>query len=143
MANGDYAAAHGIPPVPPTALVKMGYDEINRSLDLIVWEDDQIRATVHPIAKGGTGATTAAQAKTNLGLPNVAVSNDGAGVLTLGAIGGNRVHIVSPGYVTDNTLAYLGDVTALSAELLPVIEGLQALVETLQARVAALEKKPK
>jgi hypothetical protein len=143
MANGDIAAAAGIPIVPPTALVKDGYDQINRALDVVVTQDNIIKGTVHPIAKGGTGATTASQAKTNLGLPNVAVSNDGGGNLTLGAIGGNRVHIVSPGYVTDNVLAYTTDVTALSAELLPVIETQARLIAALELRLAALEKKPK
>jgi len=33
MANGDIAAATGLPVVPPTADIRMGYDEINLTRD--------------------------------------------------------------------------------------------------------------
>lgn len=69
MANGDIAAAAGIPVVPATGKVKMGYDEINRALDLIVTEDNKVKAAVTAIAKGGTGATAAAAAAVNLNVP--------------------------------------------------------------------------
>jgi hypothetical protein len=59
MANGDIAAGAGWPIVPSTALVKMGYDEINLTRDLA--------AGVTPVTRGGTGATNAAEAVANLG----------------------------------------------------------------------------
>jgi hypothetical protein len=143
MANGDIAATRGIALVPPTGPVKNGYDEINRALDVVVLQDQEreaaMLARVVPIAQGGTGQTAVPAGIHALR----GVENDGAGNLRIGAIGGNRVRVINPGYVTDNTLAYVGDLTALSAELLPVIEALQALVATLEDRIAALEKKPK
>lgn len=33
MANGDIAAATGLPVVPPTADIRLGYDEINKTRD--------------------------------------------------------------------------------------------------------------
>lgn len=68
MANGDAAAAAGMDVVPPTGKVNKGYDEINKTRDYIA----QRTSTVVPIAKGGTGATTAAQARTNLAVPAAA-----------------------------------------------------------------------
>jgi hypothetical protein len=97
--------------VPSTALLKMGYDEINKSRDYIA---DRTSA-VTPIAKGGTGATTASAARTNLGLAStvaaVAAANTGGseGVLILGGAGG-RINVGAPntpgnaatkGYVDD------------------------------------------
>lgn len=63
MANGDTAAAAGMDIVPSTGKVQAGYDEINKTRDYIA----ERTATVTPIAKGGTGATTAADARTALG----------------------------------------------------------------------------
>jgi len=85
MTAGDAAAAIGLPVVPPTADVKLGYSEINTSRDLLA-EDitsgtrstSQItsgvfataRLPVIAVDKGGTGATTAAGARSNLGIPD-------------------------------------------------------------------------
>jgi len=69
MPNGDDAAAAGMDTVNPlTDLVKDGADEINLTRDYIA----QRTSAVQPIAKGGTGATTAADARTNLGVPAAA-----------------------------------------------------------------------
>jgi pyridoxal biosynthesis lyase PdxS len=82
MANGDAAAAVGFDIVLPTDDVREGYSEINKSRDYLanhitsgthsaaqitsgVFATD--RLPIVPIAKGGTNATTAAQALTNLG----------------------------------------------------------------------------
>lgn len=62
MANGDAAAAAGMDVVPGTADWRMGYDEINKSRDYIA----QRTSAVTPIAKGGTGATSAPDARTAL-----------------------------------------------------------------------------
>jgi hypothetical protein len=64
MANGDTAAAAGMDVVPSTSQAKKGYDEINKTRDYIA---DRTSA-VTPVAKGGTGATDAASARTNLGV---------------------------------------------------------------------------
>jgi hypothetical protein len=70
MAVGDDAAAAGYPLVTntgATGLVKDGAQEINRTRDFVA----QVKAlilTVLPIAKGGTGASTAAAARINLGI---------------------------------------------------------------------------
>ena len=82
MANGDAAAAVGFDIVLPTDDVREGYSEINKSRDYLanhitsgthsaaqitsgVFATD--RLPVVPIARGGTNATTAAQALINLG----------------------------------------------------------------------------
>jgi hypothetical protein len=62
MANGDAALAAGMDIVSGTADRRMGYDEINKSRDYIA----NRTAAVTPVAKGGTGATTAPAARTNL-----------------------------------------------------------------------------
>jgi len=83
MTAGDAAAAIGFPIVPGTAPIRNGYEEINTSRDLLA-EDitsgtrstaqitsgifASARLPVIAVNKGGTGATTAAQARTNLGI---------------------------------------------------------------------------
>lgn len=71
MAIGDDAIAAGYPVVPNTGVedgrIRYGAREINRTRDFIA----QVKAlipTILPINKGGTGATTAASARTNLGI---------------------------------------------------------------------------
>ncbi|KRC60923.1 hypothetical protein ASE14_08155 [Agromyces sp. Root81] len=66
MANGDDAAAAGMDVVPGTASVRQGYDEDNKTRDYIA----QRTNAVQPIAKGGTGSTTAADARSALGVPS-------------------------------------------------------------------------
>jgi hypothetical protein len=85
MTAGDAAAAIGFPVVAGTAAIRNGYAEINTSRDLLA-EDitsgtrsaAQItsgifataRLPVIAVDKGGTGATTAAAARSNLGIPD-------------------------------------------------------------------------
>lgn len=75
MANGDAAAAEGITLVPPSSVsaggpgkARMGYDQMNRILDLVVTWGIKV-GTALSIARGGTGAGTAAAARTNLNVP--------------------------------------------------------------------------
>lgn len=73
MAIGDEAVAAGFPLVPNTGeegKVKYGAREINRTRDFVAQVKTLI-VSVWPIAKGGTGASTAAGARTNLGLMGV------------------------------------------------------------------------
>lgn len=68
MAVGDDAAAAGYSLVSGAAgLVKDGDTEMNRTRDYIAQVKALILA-VWPISQGGTGASTAAGARTNLGL---------------------------------------------------------------------------
>jgi hypothetical protein len=83
---GDAAAALGFDIVAPTDDVKEGYAEINKSRDYLA-EDitsgtrsaaqitsgifASTRLPVIAVDKGGTGATTAADARTNLGIDDL------------------------------------------------------------------------
>lgn len=62
MANGDAAAAAGMDVVAGTADRRLGYDEINKTRDYIA----QRTTITTPVSRGGTGATTATSARTNL-----------------------------------------------------------------------------
>lgn len=62
MANGDAAAAAGMDTVPGTADRRDGYSEINKTRDYIA----ERTSAVTSVEKGGTGATTADGARTNL-----------------------------------------------------------------------------
>lgn len=70
MAVGDDATAAGFSLVPETgtemAKVRYGAEQINRTRDYVAQVLNQI-ATVWGISRGGTGGTTAAEARTNLG----------------------------------------------------------------------------
>ena len=69
MAIGDDAAAAGYPIVPNTGeegKVRYGAREINRTRDFIAQVKYLILA-VWPVSRGGTGGTTKATARTNLG----------------------------------------------------------------------------
>ncbi len=70
MAIGDDANAAGYPLVPSNgdgAQVRLGSQEINRTRDFVAQVKALILAT-WPVARGGTGATTGAGARTNLGI---------------------------------------------------------------------------
>ena len=65
MALGDDALAAGYPIVNPNLdLVKDGADELTRGRDFT----GQVKNETRPINRGGTGATSAAQALRNLGI---------------------------------------------------------------------------
>lgn len=70
MAIGDDATEAGYALVPDTGEggeVRFGAQEINRTRDYIAQVRNLILAT-WPVNKGGTGATTSDQARTNLGI---------------------------------------------------------------------------
>lgn len=72
MAIGDSATAAGYPLVPDTgaddaARVRYGAREFNRTRDFIADVKLSIPAS-WPLDRGGTGATTPASARTNLGI---------------------------------------------------------------------------
>jgi hypothetical protein len=95
MAVGDDATAAGYPLVPESgtgAQVMDGYLEINRTRDFVAGVKNLILA-VWPLTKGGTGATTAAGARTNLGISSgIADASDSVG----GAVNGNMYFKVLP-----------------------------------------------
>jgi hypothetical protein len=87
MAIGDDATAAGYPLVPGTGdggEVKLGAQEINRTRDFVAQVKGLILA-VWPVNKGGTGATTAANARKNLGISSgTAAPSDAVGGATDG-----------------------------------------------------------
>lgn len=88
MAIGDDAAAAGFALVPDSGSggeVRLGAQEINRTRDYVAQVKALILST-WPVSKGGTGATTAAGAQTNLGFSSgTAAASDAVG----GAVDGN------------------------------------------------------
>ncbi len=79
MAVGDEASAAGYPLVPDTGeegRVRWGAREINRTRDLVAQVKNMI-SSVWPIDKGGTGATTKSEARTNLGITSGTSSPSG------------------------------------------------------------------
>jgi hypothetical protein len=85
MAIGDDAAAAGFPLVPNTGeegKVRYGAREINRTRDFVAQIKDLILA-IWPVTRGGTGSSTKAGARTNLGftsstaVPSNATGADG------------------------------------------------------------------
>lgn len=88
MAVGDDAQAAGFPVVPAsgtTGKVHDGYVEINRTRDFVAQVKALILST-WPVNKGGTGATTAAGARINLGFN---YGTDAASDTVGGAVDGN------------------------------------------------------
>lgn len=69
MENGDDALAAGMPVLTGNEDRRLGYDDINLTRDLIAQRTDK-PGTPRPVAKGGTGATDAAGARTNLDVPS-------------------------------------------------------------------------
>jgi hypothetical protein len=127
MANGDIAAAKGIPLVSPTGLVKNGYDEINRALDVIVLEDNKVKAAIVPVAKGGTGTDNVGQARINLEVPTDQTGSH----LTFTTPGAGRLSYQGPDFAFPTRLANYDEIAHL-----------QNVINALLARVAALESRP-
>jgi hypothetical protein len=75
MATGDDAVAAGMDIVPGTALANTIDTEINKTRDYIA----QRTAAVTPLEKGGTGSTTAAAARTALGITASNIPMGGGG----------------------------------------------------------------
>jgi hypothetical protein len=88
MAVGDEAIAAGYPLVPNSGTggeVKNGALEINRTRDFVAEVKNTVLA-VWPLSKGGTGASSAAGARANLGFTvGTAAASDAVG----GAVDGN------------------------------------------------------
>jgi hypothetical protein len=74
MAIGDKALAKGMRLTPGTVLANTIDDEINRALDYVA----EFTSDVTPVSKGGTGATNAATARTNLGFPAIGAPDQAA-----------------------------------------------------------------
>jgi hypothetical protein len=95
MPVGDAAAAYGLPLVPDSGSggeVRLGAQEINRTRDFVANVATSIPATT-PVNKGGTGATDAAGARTNLGFSS---GTDPASDSVGGSVDGNiYFHILS------------------------------------------------
>lgn len=95
MAIGDEAAAAGFPLVPGSgsgAQVKSGAQEINRTRDFVA-EIKALILSTWPVNRGGTGATTAGGARTNLGIrTGTAAPSDTVG----GAVDGNIYFKIFP-----------------------------------------------
>lgn len=124
MATGDDALLGGMTLVNGATAGSAAQidDYINRACDYIAngptyWKP----GVVLSIADGGTGATSPSGGRTALGLTSAdvigGVVNDGAGVLRIGAIGGNRIRVENTGYVTNNTIAYLSDIGSIGPDL--------------------------
>jgi hypothetical protein len=89
MAIGDDALAAGFALVPsagPGAEVKLGAQEINRTRDYVA-QTRTLNPAIRPISGGGTGASTAAAARTNLNIRSgTAAASDAVGGATDGNI---------------------------------------------------------
>lgn len=111
---GADALGAGIPLVPGTGLASDLEEYINQTRDIIA----QRTSAVLPTAKGGTGATTAAAARTNLGVPakTEVILRSGANVITL-YWNGSRLNANIDG-IEVGTLGYFSDIgTALGSAL--------------------------
>lgn len=117
MATGDDAVAAGMALVPGTRAANEIDTAINETRDYIANGHARWKPTLPalPIAKGGTAATTAAAARTALGLAtmsqaqdaNTVAQRDAAGNLVMttgyaaGGTGPNVNHLATRGYVDD------------------------------------------
>lgn len=86
MAIGDEALAAGYPILSSADLVHDGYVEINRTRDFVA-EVKGLVQPIWPVADGGTGSSTAAGARQNLGIrTGTAAASDAVGGATDGNI---------------------------------------------------------
>lgn len=77
--EGTAAAAAGLDVMDGDEDRRDGWLAINKTRDYIVQRIAALLDTIWPVAKGGTGATTPAQARTNLGIPEIAPPNTAEG----------------------------------------------------------------
>ena len=118
MANGDAAVAAGMDVVSGTADRRLGYDEINKTRDYIA----QRTSAVTPVARGGTGADTAAGARANLGVGTAGTRADGyfARALT-NLVGlrwtGSRLKIIIDNIADAGDIATTGDIDTLAGNI--------------------------
>lgn len=129
MANGDIAAAAGLPVVPPTADIRLGYDEINKTRDQVAshmttgthtWEKvlgkpGAFVPVAHTHAQADvTGLDTALAGKANM--PTT-------GALAVGSISGQQIGLryeVNAVFKVDGAefeLASRNEVAAIEARL--------------------------
>jgi len=105
MANGDIASVTGLPVVPPTADIRMGYDEINLTRDKVATHmttgthtQDKIIGLPAAIASKANDAATTAALATKATAPATGTSKRAVGDVTgANAIGlrWNGAHLVS------------------------------------------------
>lgn len=108
MAIGDDAVAAGMDLVLGSALANTLDTEVNKTRDYIA----QRTSAVVPIAKGGTGSTTAPAARTALGITpdNIGAPNTSAVGLKFTSPQFDRLSFEIPGLAFPHTLAHLTDI---------------------------------
>lgn len=115
--EGDVALDAGLSVMDGTESKRKGYLAINKTRDMIVsWVQSLFPLSV---ARGGTGANTAAAARSNLGVTaaNLNVwANSGAGAPRLGWNGSRLVYEV-PGFAFPTDLANLSDAASIGPDL--------------------------
>lgn len=101
MAIGDDAAAAGMPLVPGTLPANQLDTEDNRTRDFIAEGPDRWKpGQIVPVTKGGTGASTAAAARTALGVPPETLTVTSNGVYDVGLVwdGANLQLFINGGF---------------------------------------------
>lgn len=128
MPIGDDATAAGMPVVLSGDDRRLGADEITKTRDFLAngptyWKPgvtlpaDKIGGGAVPVANGGTGATTAGDARTNLGITPAAIgaARDGIGTgLRFTSPGFGRIAFDAPGVSLGSELTLAGTTLPLS-----------------------------